>query len=195
MGITLFVFLTGYLPIPRPDMSTRKKRRNSRIGRAGHEESKADSKSQAPENHNMEFSTTAEIIQHGIEELESAGRYSEACLDFLKCLTVENENDRLQIRHLEAATEENTGGKTTEHEKHLLEIERGSVVGHGNIGTDVGVHDRIRQHRWFVSTSGGYPDRLRQMKIDPCFCPIPRRQIATRGTPMLLTRFSARDSS
>ena len=65
MGITLFVFLTGYLPIPRPDMSTRKKRRNSRIGRAGIaslEESKADSKSQAPENHNMEFSTTAEII-------------------------------------------------------------------------------------------------------------------------------------
>ena len=174
MGITLFVFLTGYLPIPRPDMSTRKKRRNSRIGRAGIaslEESKADSKSQAPENHNMEFSTTAEIIQHGIEELESAGRYSEACLDFLKCVTVENENDRLQIRHLEPATEENTSGKTTEHEKHLLEIGRGSVVGHGNISTDVGVHDRIRQHRWFVSTSGGYLDSLRQMKIDPPFLP------------------------
>ena len=35
----------------------------------------------------------------------------------------------------------------------------------------MGVHDRIRQHRWFVSTSGGYLDSLRQMKIDPPFLP------------------------
>ena len=131
MGITLFVFLTGYLPIPKPDMSRRKKRRNSRMGKAGQrpqdpaslEESKAGSKSQTLENYKMEFHTTAEIIRHGIEELESAGRYSKACLDFLKCVTAENENDRLQIR-LEAATGQTSGGKT-EHGKQLFKNRTG----------------------------------------------------------------------
>ena len=137
------------------------------------EESKAGSKSQTPENYKMEFHTTAEIIRHGIEELESAGRYSKACLDFLKCVTAENENDRLQIR-LEAATGQTSGGKT-EHGKQLLKIGRGSVIGDVKKSADVGVHDRIRQHRWFFSTSGNtetrYLDKLRQLKIDPPFLP------------------------
>ena len=179
MGITLFVFLTGYLPIPKSDMSTRKKRRNSRIGKIGQrpqdpasvEDNKADHnvKGIISENPRVQYSTTAEIIQHGIQELKSAGKYSEACLDFLKCITMENENDRLQV------TIGDTISGKAEHEKYILQIGSRDIVEHSGHNADLGVHDRIRQHRWFARTSGStgtpYLDRLCQMEIDPPFLP------------------------
>ena len=173
MGITMYIFLTGYLPIPKvaKQQQVKKKRRNSaslltigsvnkrQEGRTGSSnkvvEMVVESKESALED--VPRNDKEGIILKGIESLKESNDYTCECIDFLTCITLEDEYDRVQLNSMAATTNGNGSFDGKNQNEH----------------SDIGIHDRIRQHKWWTKGDSDlkYLKKLESLTIEPPMLP------------------------
>ncbi len=164
MGITLYIFLTGYLPIPKEAKQRRhsagllaigsvNKRQEGKTGSSNKVvEMVVESKESALEG--VARNDKHEIILSGIENLKESQKYTYECLDFLKCITLEDEYARVQINSMAAAAATMDGKNQNEN-------------------SDIGIHERIRQHKWWKKGDSDvtYLKKLEGIAIEPPMLP------------------------
>ena len=221
MGITMYVFLTGYLPIPKDKNKSKKKKKQEKARRNStsllmlgniHQKNQKNVKGNDNKNEfkindneenrivNMDVESKEtmdkhDIILNGINDLKATNRYTPACLDFLKSITLDDEYSRLQLLNSSATGTDTgtTGARVSRGATSLLKDvlshqilsdaigddgERTNITIEDQIyneNIDIGIHSQIRKHEWWQKinndANNAYLKQLEIIEMEPPFIP------------------------